>query len=311
MTNLPDITSHQNPEIHGSLDWVGMNGITVPLQFEDSKLGVNNIEARVNTYVNLVNPKVKGIHMSRLYLALSSFFENQTLNVPALTDFLSHLLDSHHDISNQVFLNFEFDFLIKRDALKSDNSGWKNYSTTLRATLKDGDVELELATRVPYSSTCPCSAALSRQLLAQAFTDDFANKGSINVEDVENWLKSEKGSFATPHSQRSQATAWVKLDKGMGAFPLTDLIDLVENALQTPVQTAVKRADEQEFARLNGHNLMFCEDAARRLKQALLSQEQYADFWLKVEHFESLHAHDAVALASKGIAGGYSPADYS
>ena len=311
MTNLPDVTSNQNPEIHGSLDWVGMNGITVPLQFEDSKLGTNNIEARVNTYVNLVNPKVKGIHMSRLYLALSNFFENQTLNVPALTEFLSHLLDSHHDISTQVFLNFEFDFLIKRDALKSDNSGWKNYPTTLRATLKNNDVVLELATRVPYSSTCPCSAALSRQLLQQAFTEDFANKSSLNIEDVEKWLLSEKGSFATPHSQRSQATAWVKLDKGMGAFPLTDLIDLVEGALKTPVQTAVKRADEQEFARLNGHNLMFCEDAARRLKQALNSQTQYSDFWLKVEHFESLHAHDTVALASKGIDGGYSPANYT
>ncbi|WP_420554697.1 GTP cyclohydrolase FolE2 [Neptuniibacter marinus] len=311
MTNLPDITSNQNPEIHGSLDWVGMNGITVPLQFEDNKLGVNNIEARVNTYVNLVNPKVKGIHMSRLYLALSNFFENQTLNVPALTEFLSHLLDSHHDISTQVFLNFEFDFLIKRDALKSDNSGWKNYSTTLRATLTGNDVVLELATRVPYSSTCPCSAALSRQLLQQAFTADFSDKGALNIEDVEKWLLSEKGSFATPHSQRSQATAWVKLNKEMGAFPLTDLIDLVEGALKTPVQTAVKRADEQEFARLNGHNLMFCEDSARRLKQALNSQTQYSDFWLKVEHFESLHAHDAVALASKGVEGGYSPANYT
>ncbi|MDO6514013.1 MULTISPECIES: GTP cyclohydrolase FolE2 [Neptuniibacter] len=311
MTNLPDVTSNQNPEIHGSLDWVGMNGITVPLQFEDNKLGVNNIEARVNTYVNLVNPKVKGIHMSRLYLALSNFFENQTLNVPALTEFLSHLLDSHHDISTQVFLNFEFDFLIKRDALKSDNSGWKNYSTTLRATLTGNDVVLELATRVPYSSTCPCSAALSRQLLQQAFTADFSDKGALNIEDVEKWLLSEKGSFATPHSQRSQATAWVKLNKEMGAFPLTDLIDLVEGALKTPVQTAVKRADEQEFARLNGHNLMFCEDSARRLKQALNSQTQYSDFWLKVEHFESLHAHDAVALASKGVEGGYSPANYT
>ena len=56
---------------------------------------------------------------------------------------------------------------------------------------------------------------------------------------------------------------------------------------------------------------MFCEDAARRVKQALQNQPLYSDFWLKVEHFESLHAHDAVALASKGIEGGYSPADYS
>ena len=49
-------------------------------------------------------------------------------------------------------------------------------------------------------------------------------------------------------------------------FPITDLVDLVENSLKTPVQAAVKREDEQEFARLNGQNLMFCEDAARRLQ---------------------------------------------
>lgn len=310
MTNLPDVTSHQNPEIHGSLDWVGMNGITVPLQIQDRKLGVKGIEARVNTYVNLVNPKVKGIHMSRLYLALSNFFESQTLSVPSLIDFISHLLDSHDDISTQVCLNFDFDFLIKRDALKSDNSGWKSYSSTLKATLKDGSVQLELGTRVPYSSTCPCSAALSRQLLQQAFSQDFAEKDQFSMEDVEKWLLSEKGSFATPHSQRSQATAWVKLDNNSDALPLTDLIDLIEGSLKTPVQTAVKRADEQEFARLNGHNLMFCEDAARRVKQALNSQEQYSDFWLKVEHYESLHAHDAVAIASKGLSGGYNTADY-
>ena len=34
--------------------------------------------------------------------------------------------------------------------------------------------------------------------------------------------------------------------------------------LKTPVQAAVKREDEQEFARLNGQNLMFCEDVLSR-----------------------------------------------
>jgi GTP cyclohydrolase I len=29
------------------------------------------------------------------------------------------------------------------------------------------------------------------------------------------------------------------------------------------------------------------------------------DFWLRVEHQESLHAHDAVAVAVKGLDGGY------
>jgi len=82
---------------------------------------------------------------------------------------------------------------------------------------------------------------------------------------------------------------------------------LPEGALKTPVQTAVKREDEQEFARLNGSNQMFCEDAARRLKNALNAQSEYLDFWVRVEHIESLHAHDAVAMVTKGVNGGYSP----
>jgi len=49
----------------------------------------------------------------------------------------------------------------------------------------------------------------------------------------------------------------------------------------------------------NGGNLMFCEDAARRIHQALSRNPDYADFHLRVEHQESLHAHDAVAYASK------------
>ncbi|MFZ3153310.1 GTP cyclohydrolase, FolE2/MptA family, partial [Pseudomonas sp.] len=42
-------------------------------------------------------------------------------------------------------------------------------------------------------------------------------------------------------------------------------------------------------------NLMFCEDAARRLHSALLLQPELSAFQLRVVHAESLHAHDAVA----------------
>ena len=85
---------------------------------------------------------------------------------------------------------------------------------------------------------------------------------------------------------------------------LRDLINLLEDELKTPVQAAVKREDEQEFARLNGQNLMFCEDAARKIKTTLESKE-FSDYFLQINHYESLHAHDAVAIAVKGIEGGY------
>ena len=90
-------------------------------------------------------------------------------------------------------------------------------------------------------------------------------------------------------------------------MPITDLINSVEAALKTPVQAAVKREDEQEFALLNGKNLMFVEDAGRRLKDALSGDNRLSDFWVRIEHHESLHAHDAVGVFTKGEGGGYLP----
>ena len=104
---------------------------------------------------------------------------------------------------------------------------------------------------------------------------------------------------ATPHSQRSIAAITVQLDPSLVSLPLTALIDRAEAALRTPVQTAVKRIDEQAFARRNGENLMFCEDAARRLQAAFDVEPGVRDFHLRVTHLESLHAHDAVAEVRK------------
>jgi len=73
----------------------------------------------------------------------------------------------------------------------------------------------------------------------------------------------------------------------------------LEETIGTPVQTMVKRSDEQEFARLNADNLIFCEDAARKLKAMLEKSGWVKDYWFKVEHQESLHAHNAVVIDQK------------
>lgn len=83
------------------------------------------------------------------------------------------------------------------------------------------------------------------------------------------------------------------------ALPIADwlerAVDHIEKALGTALQTAVKRIDEQAFALANGQNLMFCEDAARRVDKALRQAPGIIGFPLKVVHAESLHAHNAVA----------------
>jgi GTP cyclohydrolase I len=197
-----------------------------------------------------------------------------------------------------------FDHLVRRPALKSDNSGWKSYPLSITGIMEKGQFALEVGCEVVYASTCPCSAALARQLVQERFGEDFARGKALDYDAVMGWLGSEQGICATPHSQRSSAEVRVRLTPSFG-FPIIDLIDRIEDALKTPVQTAVKREDEQAFALLNGENLMFCEDAARRVQNALNADERITDFWIRASHYESLHPHNAVAIATKGVSGGY------
>lgn len=314
--NMPDVAASTESRHSTTLDWVGMSNIALPLQLltcspgeqsSNSPEQISRVNASVQTYVNLNNPNVRGIHMSRLYLLLTQYAEAELLTAATLRRFLQTLLSSHEDISDRATLTFSFDQLIKQPALISQYSGWKSYPVSIIATLNNGDVILELMVSVPYSSTCPCSAALARQLIQERFHQDFAEQDSIPRETVESWLRSENGTLATPHSQRSLAQVKVKLTESAEHFPIASLVEDIEKTLKTPVQTAVKREDEQEFALLNGQNLMFCEDAARRLKSNLMEKSAYQDFWLKVNHLESLHAHDAVSITTKGVPGGYQP----
>mgnify|MGYP000104925083 CR=1 FL=1 len=115
----------------------------------------------------------------------------------------------------------------------------------------------------------------------------------------------EQGIRATPHAQRSAAEIRVRLTPTFEMFPIVELIDEIENALKTPVQATVKREDEKAFALLNGSNLMFCEDAGRRIQTALNADERILDFWVRCTHYESLHPHNAVSVVTKGVDGGY------
>lgn len=305
-TEMPDIASDEHQHPQGTLDWVGMSQIHQPILVRD-RGDVQKVNARVQVYVDLADSQAKGIHMSRLYLLLDRHASEVPLTAENLVGLLEALLDSHAGLSTRAFLNFEFDYFLRRRALKSDHSGWNSYPAKVRAALIDGELHLELGAEVLYSSTCPCSAALARQLVQQQFDRDFGRTGSVSAEEVHRWLGSENGIVATPHSQRSVARVLTRLSNDITDLPLTAVIDLLENALQTPVQSAVKREDEQEFALRNGENLMFCEDAARRIKNALNAETIIEDFWGRVDHMESLHPHDAVSVFTKGIEGGYLP----
>jgi GTP cyclohydrolase I len=294
---LPDV-AHDAALLARPLDWVGMEKIALPVRIADAAGGAVQVAASADVAVDLHDPQARGIHMSRLYLQLQQAFASETITPAGLRRVLQGFVESQQGLSTSARLVLRYDHLLQRAALASAHRGWKRYPVVIEATLRDGHLRLALSLSIEYSSTCPASAALSRQLNAERFAGDFANARPLSTDVVRDWLASERGLAATPHAQRSRAEVRIELRPAFDELPVVALVDLIEAALGTPVQTAVKREDEQAFAQLNAENLMFCEDAARRIAAALASDPRIERFDASVAHFESLHPHDAVARVS-------------
>jgi len=304
---MPDIARISPARAYGRLDRVGMGDIEMPVLLLSPEGHIRMTPARADAFVSLEPKEAKGIHMSRLFLGLQSVLENEVLGFDTISRILGDFLRSHEGLSKEAELSVRFDWMRKRRALVSEHMGWRTYPIELFGTKTTTGLTLGAKIRVTYSSTCPCSAALARQLIQEAFDRDFTNGRQLTFDAIRTWLGTPEAIRATPHSQRSHADVTVHFASPDTALSPDTLIDLVEGALKTVVQAAVKREDEQAFALLNGENLMFCEDAARIVKRALDAEPRITDYRVKASHFESLHPHDAVAIVTRGIPGGLTP----
>jgi len=295
--NLPDAQIASGA--FGALEWVGMENIAQPLHLNNSSANSTAL-ARADIAVDLVDASARGIHMSRLYLLLDQHLSAQQLSPALLRQLLSDSLSTHAGLSDRAKIALRFELLLRRPALASDHSGWRSYPITVHATLdQSGAFELKTSVQITYSSTCPCSAALARQKLQQRFDADFAAT-EMSKSQVVHWLGDVLGgSAATPHAQRSTLDVELTMLASSELFPWQALINALEHSLQTPVQTAVKRVDEQAFAARNGANLMFVEDALRRVRGCLETLPFVGGYRASAKHLESLHAHDAVGTIER------------
>ncbi|SDC03842.1 GTP cyclohydrolase FolE2 [Acinetobacter boissieri] len=286
---LPDISTQHLPQHFSPLNWVGMEKIALPLLFNNQP-----ILSHADIHINVPKENVKGIHMSRIFLQLQQL---KNITASTIKEQLEQIITTHqNDNTNQARLILHFKLPIQQYALKTPEiSGWKYYPVMVEAQLTSTQFNLDYTVEIEYSSTCPCSAALSRQIITDQFTHDFETSNQINKSDVVNWI-TQHGSLATPHSQRSTAAITIRQSTDLNFY---QMIESIEHTLQTATQTAVKRADEQAFAQHNGQNLMFVEDAARRIGHTL--NQSYSKWQVKVTHYESLHSHNAVAYLDHTI----------
>ncbi len=298
MRNMPDIAQDASISLQKKIDWVGMSAVEGSLKIDNQ-----SVPTQIDVYVSLADEKSKGIHMSRLYLAVADELKSENLDQKVLSDLLVRLIEEQQGISDKASLSLNFDLSMMRKALVSQTQGERHYPVKVKAmAVKNGagdySFDFEIGIKVLYSSTCPCSAALSRQLIEAKWKDFSEGQKNVSVEDVSTWLRQESSMVATPHAQRSEAHVKFLTREFNSSLIKDFIVKLEEGVLKTPVQTAVKREDEQEFARLNGTNLMFCEDAARRVANWLDDEALVSGYWARMEHRESLHAHNAVSEIS-------------
>lgn len=284
---LPDIAQQAHQSLH--LDQVGMAKIPLRMRFQGQE-----VTASASVTVDL-SAEQRGIHMSRLYLTLEKLAAASEVTPSRLAAWLDELLATQQPSSQALRLELAFDWLQQVPALLSEHQGWQKYPVRLVAWVDNQGYQLMEEVELLYSSTCPCSAALSREALAEVFREEFGDLSQVSPQEVSLWLQ-ENASLATPHSQRSKALLQLTAPlQHLSESQLPQLLQTAETALATAVQTAVKRPDEQAFALRNGANQMFCEDAARRLALCLEKLPQWQKARLEVHHYESLHGHDAVA----------------
>ena len=265
---------------------VGIERFRIPLTFITLDGQKISHDVYASMFVNLESGKT-GVNMSRFCQILQSVAGERSVDHNffeiILNRFRTDLRDStDEELIDNSYLKLDFNYCVKQQSLKSDNWGYQYYKVILEGRCnKDGLVTLSTTVNFEYSSTCPCSLSMAKQY----------------EEEYRKGITTEGNGIGVAHGQRSNAK--VKVNYLSNApMNIESLIVLLRKALPTETQSLVKRVDEQAFAILNGENPMFVEHASRRLK-LVLDQEQNIMSWdAKIEHFESLHSHNAVAYIS-------------
>lgn len=285
---MSNIDVSKEPSAHPfPLEQVGLKDIEIPLKVQWGDR-TQSVLAVVEAVVSLEAPHQRGIHMSRIYHTLHVFSENEILSPKTMRALLKKIVDIQEDHCLSGRLKIQWKSVEDQESLVSSRKGFRVYPCFYEMNT---GIEFISGVELLYSSTCPCSAALSRELIKDQFQKD-----SPSPDQMMEWLGRETSIAGTAHAQRSQAKILIKT-KDQNYLP--SLISELENVLTTPVQVAVKRQDERQFAHLNSQNLMYSEDAIRRIKYCLEKQSWITAYHVEVVHLESLHPFNTVARTMK------------
>ncbi len=226
------------------------------------------VPGNFSLYVSLIGGK--GIHMSRLPQVL---LEHSPLTID------KHSIQNVLDVIQQRSGEFCEDYYIKTsfDYAREIFSPVTNLKHIMIVPIKIKVSKIKekyihlLELTIPYTSLCPCSKEISKY---------------------------------SAHNQRSFATVTVELDKIDYKEVVDNLIVRIEKSVSCPIYNLLKRPDEKYVTEKAYENPGFVEDVSRKIGiefDTFLDNGYIKDYSIVINHEESIHQHNAVALLNAGI----------
>ncbi|MDO5449430.1 MAG: GTP cyclohydrolase FolE2 [Akkermansia sp.] len=245
-----------------SIDRVGVRGIRFPIVVSDKEHRTQSTVATVSLMVDLPE-EYKGTHMSRFVEALHE--HKRYLDVHTAVRLPNRLLDKL--AAQRAHVEIEFPFFRTKKAPVTGMEGMMDYDVRFVIDAdRDGGNQFTLTIKVPVTTLCPCSKAMS-----------------------------ERGA----HNQRGIVTYSVRFSGS--AVWIEDLIDLIEGCASCQLYSLLKRPDEKYVTDRAYENPVFVEDLVRNVAVATEHYKAFSWYRVEAENFESIHNHSAYAMVERKL----------
>jgi GTP cyclohydrolase IB len=270
--DIPDIQSRTSGYPQRSIKKVGIRNVRVPIRVDKRDGGVNECSAEISIYTDLT-AKCKGTNMSRYRILIEEFLIEKNVKLHDLIRELLAATKKRLDSTN-AYIKIRFPYYLVVTAPASKLKSYIDLRVTFEGKLGmfggNDCITMFLTVRVPYTSLCPCSKEIS-----------------------------EYGA----HNQRSYADVTVKIaDEKNGVMWIEDIFEIVNKCASAPIINGLKREDEAFQTELMYEQPKFVEDMVREIAVELDKEldKRIVDYSVVVNHEESIHTHDAVAVVTAG-----------
>ena len=261
MKELRDTQSeHDSRQI--SIDRVGVRDIRYPIIVMDKEHRTQSTVARIALMVDLPQ-QYKGTHMSRFVEALQE--HNRYLNVHSAVRLPERLLEKLS--AQRAHVEIEFPFFRLKKAPVTQREGMMDYDVRFVIDAeRDKPGTFTLTIKVPITTLCPCSKAMSDQ-------------GAHNQRGI-----------VTYSVRFTGAPVWIE-----------DIIDMIEACGSSPVYSLLKRPDEKYVTDQAYAHPVFVEDLVRNVAVATEQHTAFSWYRVEAENFESIHNHNAYAMVERDL----------